>query len=443
LAAAFKPNAAFFEVFGPAGFQALKEVIAAVQKDIPVILDAKRGDIASTAKAYAQAAFEVLGADAVTINPYLGYDALEPFLVSSENAVFMLCKTSNPGAADFQDLLVKLGHRSEGQPVPSEVPLYLKVAKMGQAWNTKGNLGLVVGATQPQSLTLIRQEAPHLWILAPGVGTQGGELATTLNAGLRSDGLGMLVSVSRGISRAEDPRKAASELRLKINGLRRGNSRQQIVPEGRVHRSGTSVLEPDLAELLNSLLEVGCIKFGRFKLKSGIESPIYFDLRRLVGYPQLLNKVAQAYVQILRKLSFDHLAALPYAALPITSAISMQEDWSMVYPRKEVKTYGTKAQVEGVFHSCDKVVVIDDLISTGGSKIEGIQKLTNAGLKVTDVVVLIDRSPDAGAELEGKGYHLHAVLSLDQILTHYENTGDVQPELIEGARNFFANHSIS
>jgi uridine monophosphate synthetase len=187
-AAAFKPNAAFFEVFGAEGWTALKQVIEAIQHEsdrmgsmIPVILDAKRGDIASTAEAYARSAFETLGAHCITLSPYLGKDSIDPFIVLSDGEL-----------------------------------LYEHVAKLAQQWNTKNNIGLVVGATHRDAMKRVRAVAPDLWFLAPGVGAQGGELEAALQAGLRQDGKGMLIPISRGISRAESPAKAAAEIRDQI-----------------------------------------------------------------------------------------------------------------------------------------------------------------------------------------------------------------------------------
>ncbi len=213
-ALAFKPNSAFFEVFGPGGIEVLIDVIQAIPQDIPVILDAKRGDIASTAQAYAHATFKTLKANAVTLNPYLGYDSLQPFLEDSQRGVFLLCKTSNPGAADLQDLIVS--QLPEPIQAQGNFPLYQVVAMLAQAWNKDDNLGLVVGATQTQALEQVRRLVSDLWILAPGIGAQGGDLGQALRAGLRKDGLGLLVPVSRGISRASDPRLAAKELSQRI-----------------------------------------------------------------------------------------------------------------------------------------------------------------------------------------------------------------------------------
>lgn len=222
-AAAFKPNAAFFEVFGAEGWTALKQVIEIVREEsdrmgsrIPVILDAKRGDIASTAEAYARAAFESLGADCITLSPYLGRDSIEPFIQNQEKGVFLLCKTSNAGSMDVQDLLVL--PRGANNPVH----LYSYIAQLAQQWNERNNVGIVVGATHPQIMEMIRAAVPDLWFLSPGVGAQGGELELALKAGLRKDGKGMLLPVSRAISRnPAGPAKAAAELRDQIVNIKR------------------------------------------------------------------------------------------------------------------------------------------------------------------------------------------------------------------------------
>ena len=221
-AAAFKPNAAFFEVFGAEGWVALKQVIEAINEEsdqmgsrIPIILDAKRGDISSTAEAYAQSAFESLGADCITLSPYLGKDSIEPFLSHKQKGVFLLCKTSNAGSMDLQNLLVM----PMGSDMP--MPMYIYVAKLAQQWNEKNNIGIVVGATHPQIMEMIRAAVPDLWFLSPGVGAQGGELEMTLKSGLRKDGKGLLLPISRAISRADNPGKAAAEIRDEILRIKR------------------------------------------------------------------------------------------------------------------------------------------------------------------------------------------------------------------------------
>ena len=189
LVCCYKPNSAFFEQYGAAGWDALREVIAACHAaDIPVLLDAKRGDIGSTAKAYARAVFDDLDADAVTVSPYLGQDSIAPFLAypgdarSGGRAVFVLCFTSNPSAAEVQQ---------HGAP-----PLFEHIAVQAQTWGGAAQLGFVVGATQPEALAAVRALAPDRWILAPGVGAQGGDLEAALcrragRAGQRDDRAGL------------------------------------------------------------------------------------------------------------------------------------------------------------------------------------------------------------------------------------------------------------
>jgi uridine monophosphate synthetase len=198
--------------------------------------------------------------------------------------------------------------------------------------------------------------------------------------------------------------------------------------------------QPDthLTSLADGLLQAGCIKFGNFTLKSGLQSPIYIDLRQLVSRPSLLRQVGDAYLPVLRQLKFDRLAGLPYAAIPIATAISLAGNYPMIYPRKEVKTYGTKAEIEGEYHAGETVVVIDDLATTGGSKFEAIEKLTGAGLVVKDVVVLVDRQSGAKESLEQAGYSVHAVLTISQLLDDWEETGKVERDKIEETRKFLS-----
>ena len=195
-------------------------------------------------------------------------------------------------------------------------------------------------------------------------------------------------------------------------------------------------LEKHLAILADELLAAGCIKFGEFTLKSGLKSPIYIDLRQIITFPKLLERVSAAYLPLLGKLQFDRIAGLPYAAIPIATAISLAGNYPMIYPRKEVKAYGTKAEIEGEYHAGETVIVIDDLATTGSSKFEAIEKLTGAGLVVKDVVVLVDRQSGAKESLAEAGYTMHAVLTIREILDHWEKTGKVGKDKIEATRKF-------
>jgi uridine monophosphate synthetase len=198
-------------------------------------------------------------------------------------------------------------------------------------------------------------------------------------------------------------------------------------------------LDTHLSSLADGLLSAGCIKFGEFTLRSGLKSPIYIDLRRIISHPKLLAEIAQAYLPLLSNLQFSRIAGLPYAAIPIATAISLTGNYPMVYPRKEAKTYGTKAEIEGEYHAGEIVVVIDDLATTGGSKFEAIEKLTGVGLVVKDVVVLVDRQSGAKESLAQAGYSMHAVLAIRQLLDYWEETGKVEKDKIEETRLFLQN----
>ncbi len=208
-AAAVKPNLAFFEAYGSAGLAALERLRAAVPAGLPVVMDAKRGDIGTTAARQAAALFDALGADAVTVNPYLGGEAVAPLLERLDRFAYVLCRTSNPGAAEFQSLVVAATPPGDdGSPAPVE-PLYARIARRVAAWAPGGTAGLVVGATAPLELAAVRAIVPGLAFLVPGVGAQGGEIAPTLEHGRATSGPaggrpggGLLVNVSRGISSA-------------------------------------------------------------------------------------------------------------------------------------------------------------------------------------------------------------------------------------------------
>lgn len=203
--AAFKPNLAFFEQYGPAGLEMLQVVLRGVPEGAIVIGDAKRGDIGHTAAAYAAALFDVYGFDAVTANPWGGSDSLEPFLSRPDRGCFAWCRSSNPGGADFQELRVA----TPG----GERPLYEVVAERVVGWGRNGNAGLVVGATQPEELARVRAIAPDLPILVPGVGAQGGGLAASVRAARDAEGRGFLVASSRSVlyaSAGDDYARAAA-----------------------------------------------------------------------------------------------------------------------------------------------------------------------------------------------------------------------------------------
>ena len=221
LVCAYKPNAAFYEAQGNAGLRALIRTVRYIRETyphIPIILDAKRADIGSTNLGYVKAAFDIIGVDAITVHPYLGKEALAPFLARREKGIIVLAKTSNPGSAEFQNLPV-------GE---SQEPLYQVVARhVASTWNSNGNCALVVGATYPAELKKVRTIVGDMPILIPGIGAQGGEVAATVIAGKDSRGRGMIINSSRSIifasqgpDFAQAARKATEHLRAEINKYR-------------------------------------------------------------------------------------------------------------------------------------------------------------------------------------------------------------------------------
>jgi len=229
LVCAFKPNLGFFLAEGVTGMTALERLIRYIPPDIPIILDGKFGDIGSTAGQYARGAFEAFGVDAVTLNPYVGADAIQPFLAYADKGVFALARTSNPGASEFQNLVVERGAQSMERGM-----LYEAVVSKATEWHRQGPgmCGLVVGATYPQELKHIRALAPDLAFLVPGVGAQGGDLAAAVRHGPTAGGVGPVVNASRSIlyassqnDFAEAARAAAIKLRDGINVMRDASER--------------------------------------------------------------------------------------------------------------------------------------------------------------------------------------------------------------------------
>ena len=212
LACAFKLNLAFFEAHGSRGYRAMERIVAAVGGRVPVIADAKRNDIGNSARFYAKGLFDSVGFDAAVVNPYLGTDAVEPFLEYEDRGILILCRTSNPGSRDFQELMVQESSRV--------LPFYEVVAERAAAWDTRGNVGLVAGATFPDQARKIREICPEMPMLLPGVGAQGGELETALSATIDGRGRGVMVNVSRGIIFASEGPDFAESARAAANGYR-------------------------------------------------------------------------------------------------------------------------------------------------------------------------------------------------------------------------------
>ena len=181
-------------------------------------------------------------------------------------------------------------------------------------------------------------------------------------------------------------------------------------------------------QVANRLFLTGCVKFGNYILKSGAASPIYVDLRRLIAYPSVLKQVAELYKEFLKESQCDAIAALPYAGLPIGTAVSLETGCPMIYPRKEVKEYGTAAAIEGVFHPGMKVLIVDDVATRGDAKFEAIERLEMAGLNVIGTCVLIDREGGARETLESQGKKFMSVFRLSELINEWHEQALITKE---------------
>lgn len=416
--ACYKPNLAFYEALGIPGWEALKRTLALIPADTPVILDAKRGDIDATAKAYAEALYGELGGGAVTLSPYMGRDSVDPFLAWEGRGVFLLCRTSNPSSPVFQDILV------------GGEPLYVRVARECCSWSNR--VGLVVAGNDPAALARVRAAAPSAWFLSPGIGAQGGKADEALRAGARADGSGVLVMAARSVSGAADPGAAARALRDSMRDAMRDSKPAGAAGVSHVALSDSAPAAPagGLKErLMKALVDTGCFRLGDFVLKSGLRSPFYIDLRKLISDPEAMRAAGEAYASLARGLKFSRVAGIPAAGLPLATAASLELGSPMIWPRMPVKEHGTGNRVEGSFEKGETVLLLDDLITTGASKREAIDILRAEGLAIEDLVVLIERGKRGRADMDEAGVRLHSFIHVREFFAVCESLG-----MIDAAR---------
>lgn len=413
-ACVYKPTLGFYQALGVSGLELLQKTLAAIPAHIPVILDAKHSDL-NTSTIFARTVFTEWNVDAITLTAYAGQDNVAPFLVYPGKAVFVLCCTSNLAAEALQ------------QYPTAETPFYLQVVKESKNWGTPEQLGLEVGTTKPDILARIRADAPERIIMARSIWAEGGNLNQILAAGLNNNGDGLLIPVPQDMLSSTELSQELRSLNAQINQIK-----TEIIQDG----SSCSLWLPDVCflnqhpqqDLILQLYDIGCIIFGNFVQASGATFPYYVDLRKIISNPQVFNQVLSAYEEILLNLKFDRIAGIPYGSLPTATGLSLRLQCPMIFPRKEVKAHGTRRLIEGDFHPGETVAVVDDILISGKSVMEGAGKLKSAGLNVEDIVVFIDHEEGVKDRLRENGYRAHAVLTLSEITQTLYQAGRINDE---------------
>lgn len=438
---AYKPSLGFYQAMGSAGVELLLEVRELLPPDLPLIIDIKHGDLNSSS-AIASYLFQSLHADAVTLNPFAGQDIAAPFLVYPGKGVFINCHSSNPAARNLQH------HPDEHNP------FYLKVVQESQSWGTPEQLLLEVGTSDPGILAAVRQAAPNRFVMLRSLWGEEANLQRLLESGFNTTGDGLLLPLPQNLLNESNINEQTATLKKRINHIRQQHLQRtppadpldsmqcQIWPQlNLVHQdcntttnnhAGLKAINQDLRDLVIDLFDIRCLLFGEFEQASGAVFNYYVDLRQIISDPALFHRVLDCYAQVLKPLQFDRIAGIPYGSLPTATGLSLQLHKPLIYPRKEVKAHGTRRMVEGEFREGETIAVVDDILITGGSVMEGIGKLESSGLNVRDVVVFLDHGGlndlRAKKRLETHGAKLHAVLTLDIVSHVLATTGRINPE---------------
>jgi len=410
---AYKPTLGFYQAMGSAGMELLENILPLIPSSIPVILDAKHGDL-NTSTFLAETVFEKWGIDAITINPISGQDQAAPFLLHPDKTIFVTCRTSNPTASIIQDY-------------PNATsPLYLELVKEAQKWGTSEQVALEIGTNDVNILRAVRENAPERLILARSLWTST-EIAPLIAAGLNDTGSGLLIPIPQDFLQQETLEESILDLNQKIN-----NVRQDVTETDRFCQIWTSdvclLTDHPHQDLILQLYDLDCILFGDYIQASGEKFPYYIDLRKIISQPQIFQQVLNAYSEILETLTFDRIAGIPYGALPTATGLSLRLHHPMIYPRKEVKAHGTRRVIEGHFEPGETVVVIDDILISGKSAIEGAEKIESQGLNVEDIVVFIDHEKGVKDRLKAKGYRAHSVLKISEINQTLYEAGRISKE---------------
>jgi uridine monophosphate synthetase len=421
LVCAYKPTLGFYEALGAPGLELLQQTLTAIPAHLPIILDAKHSDL-NTSTLFARTVFEQWRVDAVTVSPYLGQDHIATFLVHPGKAVFVLCCTSNPSAIAVQ-----------GYPTP-ESPLYLQVVQEARTWGTPEQVALEVGTTKPEVLAKVRAIAPERLILVRSIWQEAVDLTQILAAGLNGNGEGLLIPIPQDWMSREDLTEQVRSLRQQVNQIRTQKVQEPASCDLWFSNVCTLTQHPHL-ELILQLYDMGCILFGEFVQASGAIFPYYIDLRKIISNPQIFHQILNAYAEILKDLSFDRIAGIPYGSLPTATGLALRLNYPMIFPRKEVKAHGTRRVIEGNFQPGETIVVVDDILISGKSAMEGAAKLESAGLKVQDIVVFLDHEQGVKDRLRTNGYQGHSVLTISEITETLYQAGRINETQYNAIKN--------
>lgn len=408
-----------YRVLGAPGLALLETVLAAIPPQVPTILDAKHSD-PDTSTILAELVFELWQVDAITLSPYTGQDQVAPFLVDPNKAVFVLTATGNPAAAVLQQF-----------PAP-ESPFYQQLAIEAKTWGTPEQVCLELGTVSPAMLKAVRAIAPERTIWLNGRWQQDTNWEELLIAGMNSSESGLLFTVPADYLAESNVGTLVRDLRDRI---------YQTWQSLMVDPSTCQIWMPDVCllnhhayeDLVLQLYDIGCLRFGEFVQASGAVFPYYIDLRVIISNPQVFDAVISAYSGILQGLTFDRIAGIPYGSLPTATGLSLRLNTPMIFPRKEVKAHGAKRLVEGHFNPGETAVLVDDILISGQSAVEGARKLESVGLNVQDIVVFIDHEKGVKERIRQQGYEPYSVLALSEIgeiLCEAGRISDTQLELL-------------
>lgn len=270
----------------------------------------------------------------------------------------------------------------------------------------------------------MREVAPERWILARSIWQENHFLEDILHAGLNTDGTGLLIPVPNDVLSQKNCIQAVDQLRKKIEDIRA----KDTPSNAHCDIWQTEVQFPERhpqEELILQLYDLGCLIFGEYVQASGATFSYYIDLRKIISNPQVFTQVIKAYAQIVEGLNFDRIAGIPYGSLPTATGLALKLNHPMIFPRKEVKAHGTRRLIEGHFEKGETIAIIDDILISGKSIVEGAQKLESAGLVVKDMVVLIDHEGGVKQRIKDQGYNAYSVLKISEITETLFDTGRI------------------